>query len=68
VTKGTSVSYRATDAAGNLIGLLSDISPSDASRISKAEFTPTGSAHIGRVTITALVEGVRGRTIVELVN
>jgi hypothetical protein len=58
VTRGTEVRFTATDdSTGNEFGFWSAISPSDASGVATAEFTPGNTAERGEATIRASVPG-----------
>jgi hypothetical protein len=52
------VQFRATsDSSGNAFGFFSGITPSDASGLATAEFTPGNTTERGEATIRAWVSG-----------
>jgi len=70
-SRGAEVQFRATDdSTGNTFGYFSGITPSDASGIATAEFTPGNTTERGEATIRAWVAGTSadGRVKVELVD
>ena len=70
-TRGAEVQFTATDdSSGNAFGYFSGITPSDASGLATAEFTPGNTAERGEATIRAWVAGTPadGRVKVEIVS
>jgi hypothetical protein len=68
-SRGAEVQFTATDdSSGNAFGYFSGITPSDASGLSTAEFTPGNTAERGEATIRARVAGTPadGRVKVEI--
>jgi hypothetical protein len=70
-SRGAEVQFRATsDSSGNAFGYFSGITPSDASGLASAEFTPGNTTERGEATIRAWVSGTPadGKVKVEIVS
>jgi len=70
-SRGAEVRFQVTDdSTGNALGYFSGITPSDASGVATADFTPGNTAERGEATIRAWVPGTPadGRVKVEIVS